>query len=110
MPDSRYGYGIVNPYLAVTAVRDDSLIAPTTKPGAPLPAPVRAAPTDRHLQHLALTTAIVLLALAALAAAGAAVLRATRAKHDPAPTSNAAGLGHRRPGLLGSVDRERCGR
>jgi membrane-anchored mycosin MYCP len=90
VPDSRYGYGIVDPYLAVTAVRDDTLSAPTAKPGAPLPAPARAAPTDRHLQHVALTTAVVLLALAVIAAAGVAVLRATRAKHDPAPTSGAA--------------------
>jgi len=78
VPDTKYGYGIVNPYLAVTAVRDDSLAAPTPKPAPPLPVRVTAPQADRHLAHVALAVAVVLLGLAALAIAGAAVLRGQR--------------------------------
>jgi membrane-anchored mycosin MYCP len=84
VPDSRYGYGIVDPYLAVTAIRDDTVSAPSTRPAPPLPAPAAAPPTDRHLQHVALVAAIVLLALAILATASAAVLRSTRGHREPA--------------------------
>ncbi|MGI8762166.1 MAG: S8 family serine peptidase [Jatrophihabitantaceae bacterium] len=75
VPDPKYGYGVVNPYLAVTSVRDDTLAAPVTRVGKPLPAPVVARPEDRRLQHIALASALCLLALALLAAAGTAVLR-----------------------------------
>jgi membrane-anchored mycosin MYCP len=75
VPSSAYGYGIVNPYLAVTTVRDDSAsTAPTSKPSAiaPLPPGPKA---DRHLQHLALATGLVLLGLAVLAGLIAAIIR-----------------------------------
>lgn len=75
VPSSSYGYGIVNPYLAVTAIRDDSAsIAPTSKPSeiAPLPPGPKA---DRHLQHLALATGLILLGLAVLAGLIAAIIR-----------------------------------
>jgi membrane-anchored mycosin MYCP len=75
VPDPRYGYGIVNPYLAVTAVRDDGAIAASPAPAAPLPAPAPVRPADRHLEHLALGAGVALLGLALLAAAGSVVLR-----------------------------------
>lgn len=78
VPDSRYGYGIVNPYLAVTAIRDDSVVAPPPVPARPLPAPAPPTPVDRHLIHVALTSAVVLLTLTVLAAIGAAVARGAR--------------------------------
>jgi hypothetical protein len=68
----------------VTAIRDDTVSAPSTRPAPPLPAPAAAPPTDRHLQHVALVAAIVLLALAILATASAAVLRSTRGHREPA--------------------------
>ena len=78
VPDRRYGYGIVNPYLAVTSVRDDSVVAPTPAAGPPLPTVVAPPRADRHLAHVALATGAALLGLAVLAAAGAAVLRGRR--------------------------------
>jgi membrane-anchored mycosin MYCP len=75
VPDQKYGYGIVNPYLAVTAVRDDTAPVPSARPAPPLPALAVARPADRHLAHVALASAIVLLGLAVLAAAAAGVLR-----------------------------------
>lgn len=78
VPDSRYGYGIVNPYLAVTAIREDTPATSTARPAPPLPARASVPPPDRHLAHVALAVAIVLLGLTVLAVAGAAVLRGTR--------------------------------
>jgi membrane-anchored mycosin MYCP len=75
VPSPQYGYGIVNPYLAVTAVRDDSAAAPPpAKPQAIAPPPPRVIP-DRHLQHVALAVGVALLGLAILAWLGAAVVR-----------------------------------
>jgi membrane-anchored mycosin MYCP len=78
VPDARYGYGIVNPYLAVTSIRDDAPAPASTSPPRPLPARAAAPPADRHLQHVALAAALVLLGLAVLAVVGAAVLRGQR--------------------------------
>jgi membrane-anchored mycosin MYCP len=78
VPDPRYGYGIINPYIAVTSIRDDSLVAPPAVPAPPLPAPAAATPADRHLAHLALVTGAVLLSLAVLVAISGAVLRGMR--------------------------------
>lgn len=75
VPDPFYGYGEVNPYLAVTAVRDDAPPASATRPARPLPAPAAPAPPDRHLQHLALGLAAGLLGLAVLTAVAAFVFR-----------------------------------
>lgn len=74
-PDPGYGYGIVNPYLAVTSIRDDSILAapPAARMSIPLVPPKP--PADRHLQHLALATGTGLLGLAVLAALVAAVVR-----------------------------------
>lgn len=76
VPDRRYGYGIVNPFLAVSSIRDDVAAPPTVKARAPLPAPQPLTVPDRHLQHLALASATTLLAVAAIVIAGAGVLRA----------------------------------
>lgn len=78
VPDRKYGWGIVNPYLAVTAIRDDATAVPIARKGAPLPALALASPADRHLAHVALASAVVLLGLSLLAAAAAAVLRGQR--------------------------------
>jgi type VII secretion-associated serine protease mycosin len=79
VPDRKYGYGIVNPYLAVTSVRSDSPVASSSAVGPPVPARAAPAPPDRHLQHVALGAALALVGLAAIVIAGAAVLR------QPAP-------------------------
>ncbi len=75
LPSKRYGYGIVNPYLAVTAARDDSVTsAPPAAQQVIPPAPPRPA-ADRHLQHLALAVGTILLGLAILAGLVTAVIR-----------------------------------
>jgi membrane-anchored mycosin MYCP len=90
VPDRTYGYGIVNPYLAVTTIRDDSLTAPPTQKGAPLPVQAAPPPADRHLAHVALVSAIVLLGLTLLASAGAAVLRGRRRSTQDPPSTRIA--------------------
>lgn len=78
VPSERYGYGVINPYRALTEVRNDTLTPPTPAAAAPLPAPSAPAAADRRLQHVALGAGLALVALAALLAAGAAVLRRAR--------------------------------
>jgi membrane-anchored mycosin MYCP len=77
VPDPRYGYGIVNPFLAVTAVRDDAVTS-SPAPQSPLPAPAAVRPADRHLEHVALGSGVTLLGIAILAVAATAVLRRIR--------------------------------
>lgn len=78
VPNPQYGYGIINPYLAVTEVRHDAAPVATANTAPPLAAPVLPAVADRRLAHRALAVAVVLLGLAVLTAAAAAVLRGTR--------------------------------
>lgn len=75
VPDKGYGYGIVNPYVALTAVRDDNQVLPSTPAGRPVPPPVLAAPPDRHPQHVAYAVGGGLFGLAAVLAAGAVAVR-----------------------------------
>lgn len=75
VPSPAYGYGIVNPYLAVTAFRDDAAGPPTTAGARPIAAVPPRPPADRHLQHLALGVGIALLGLAVVAGLVAAVIR-----------------------------------
>lgn len=75
VPSTSYGYGIVDPYLAVTTVRDDANpVSAPAKPAAIPPVPPKP-PADRHLQHLALAVGTILLGLAVLAGLTAAVIR-----------------------------------
>jgi membrane-anchored mycosin MYCP len=78
VPDPMYGYGIVNPYLAVTAVQNAAAPVPQRARAAPLPAPRPAAPADHDLQHLALGLALGLVGLAVLALLAADILRGRR--------------------------------
>jgi type VII secretion-associated serine protease mycosin len=93
VPDRRFGYGIVNSYLAVTAVLGPRRTASSPPPASPIPAPAAPVPPDRHVQHVALATAAVLLVLAALIVVGAAVLRrggeGRRMRGGPAPRGEA---------------------
>ena len=75
VPSSVYGYGIVNPYLAVTALRDDTASAPPATQAAALPQLPHHPPASRHLQHLALGVGTILLGLAVLAGLAAAIVR-----------------------------------
>jgi membrane-anchored mycosin MYCP len=80
VPSPKLGYGIVNPYLAMTTVAADT---PPTSAASAAPSPLTlgappAAP-DRHLQDVALGAGFGLLGLAALVITGAAVLRGGRA-------------------------------
>lgn len=81
VPSLTYGYGVVDPYLAVTAVRDDTATLPTPRPGKPVPAPVAPKPPDRHLQHVALAAGLGLIGLAALS--GLAVVAFGRPRSRP---------------------------
>ncbi len=80
VPSPQYGRGIVNPYLAITSVRDDAHTA--TRSSAPAPLGLGQAPPapDRHLRNVALGAGLGLLGLAALAITGAAVLRGNRTR------------------------------
>lgn len=79
VPDPRYGYGIVDPLLAVTALHVSAGSLPSRSAGPPLPAPAAAPPIDRSTQHLALAVAFGLLGLTVLVLIGAAVLRGSAA-------------------------------
>lgn len=83
VPDAKYGYGIVNPFLAVTSIRNDNPPPTGARTQAPLAARTVPKPPDRHLEHLALASAAILLGLLVIAIAGAAVLRA-RGRRAPA--------------------------
>lgn len=78
VPDPKYGYGIINPFLAVTTVGPDTVPVAITRRAEPLPAPSAAPVADRSLQDRALGTAFALLGLAVLAATVALVLRGRR--------------------------------
>ncbi len=90
VPSPAYGYGIVNPYLAVTAVRDDAAGPPPTAEGQPIAAVPPQPPADRHLQHLALGVGIALLGLAVVAGLVAAIVRrgASFAGHSAPPPAD----------------------
>lgn len=76
VPDTRWGYGTVDPYLAVTSVRADlPAAAPAATRPAPVPAGRVAAAPDRSLQHRAMSLGLGLLALTALVIVTAVVLR-----------------------------------
>jgi len=75
VPSQSYGYGTVNPYLAVTAVRDDAAAAPKPAKPVPLNAAAPEPGRDRHLEHLALGIGAMLLGLAIVAGLAAAVVR-----------------------------------
>lgn len=90
VPDARYGYGVIDPYLAITSVRDDTGVAATPARPAPVPAPAAVASPDRQLAHRALAVGAALLGLTVLAVAGALVLRgSTRGVRSPEARSQA---------------------
>ena len=53
MPDAAYGHGIVNPYLALTAIRDNAACPVRMAQPKPIAAVPPRPPVSRHLQHLA---------------------------------------------------------
>ena len=75
VPNAAYGYGIVNPYLAVTAIRDDSARPVPVESSKPIPAVPRRPAANRHRQHLALGVGAALLGLAVVVALAGAVVR-----------------------------------
>jgi len=75
VPSKEYGYGTVNPYLAVTAVRDDAAGPPPPVRRIPLNAAASQSGPDRHLEHLALGIGTIMLGLAVVAGLAAAVVR-----------------------------------
>lgn len=79
VPSPEYGYGIINPYLAVTAVTDPAAAAQPSPVRSSVPAQAAPARPDRHLQHTAQIAALALLALTIAMAVGAVVVRRTRA-------------------------------
>lgn len=79
VPSPLYGYGVVDPLLAVTAVRAGTGRPPSPSAGAPLPAPAAAPPVDHSTRHVALAVGAGLLGLAVVVLIGAAVLRGSTA-------------------------------
>jgi membrane-anchored mycosin MYCP len=83
VPNAAYGYGIVNPYLAVAAIRDDSARPVPVAPPKPIP-PVTPRPAaSRHRQHLALGVGAAILGLAVVVALVAALVRRSSALSGP---------------------------
>lgn len=74
VPEPHYGYGIVNPYLAVTALGIEGA-APAPGPAPTIAAPALPRPEDRTARNRALALGAGLLGAAALTAAVAALLR-----------------------------------
>ena len=95
VPDRRYGYGIVDSDLAVTAALAAGPRPSITRRQPPVPAPRAAPAPNRHLQHLALAVALTLLALTVLVLVAAALLRARRrpVRGTTAPAREPARLG-----------------
>lgn len=86
VPNPRYGYGIVDPYVAVTSVGDDTAPTPSASRRAALPPPAAPVPPSRHLQHVALAVGITLGAVAVLVVVAALVIRSSRAaRHTGRP-------------------------
>ncbi len=81
VPDQAVGYGVVNPYLAVTSVTDDGVRPSSTPSASALPARVAAKPADRTLQHVAVGVSLVLLGLAVIFGLAAMVLRGGRLRN-----------------------------
>jgi membrane-anchored mycosin MYCP len=83
IPDPRYGYGIINPYRAVTSLSSDlpsaSVSAQALAPRAATP------PPDRHLQEIALAAAAGLVLVAMFVAMGAMLTRRRRAAIHAGP-------------------------
>ncbi|WP_375487956.1 S8 family serine peptidase, partial [uncultured Jatrophihabitans sp.] len=89
VPDRMYGYGIVNPYLAVTALQGGAVAAPRSAKASPLPAPRAAKPADRNLQHVALGLAFGLIGLAVMACVAAGILRSGARRRPGGPATGA---------------------
>lgn len=80
VPDVGYGYGIVNPYLALTAARNDATLTVPVQARPPVDAPARPPKPDRTQQHLAYAVGAGLLGAAALFTVGSAAWRRTSAE------------------------------
>ena len=80
VPDSKFGFGIVDPYLAVTTIGGDSSASAAPTRAAPLPAATSTSSSSTFLQHVAIGVALALLGVAALTAAGAAARRGIHAR------------------------------
>ena len=78
VPDTQYGYGIVNPYRAVTAITVPGA-SPTPQSLAPLPPAAVPPVPDRSLQHLALGLSAAFVVLAGFLLGGWALARRRRA-------------------------------
>ncbi|WP_170219420.1 S8 family serine peptidase [Nocardioides litoris] len=91
VPDDGYGWGILNPYVALTSERDDGAPLPAAEAAAPIPAPDLPGPEDRTLQNVAYAVTGGLVAAGAVVAVGAAAWRRTSAEHARGSSSAAAG-------------------
>jgi membrane-anchored mycosin MYCP len=78
VPDDAYGYGVVNPYVALTAERSDARLEVERAPLPAVAAPDLPEAPDRTLQNIAYAVAAGLLGSAAIAAVGSAAWRRTR--------------------------------
>lgn len=80
-PNSDVGYGIVNPYLSVTASFDDAAPAVTTRPQVPPVSLALAARTDDGPKHRSIAIGFALLGLAALTMLSGTFIRRGRRRH-----------------------------
>ncbi|MDT0202152.1 S8 family serine peptidase [Nocardioides sp. AE5] len=78
VPDAAYGWGIINPYRAITAERDDTGVAGTADELSPVAAPDLPPPPDHTLRNLGYAVGSGLLGLALIVAIGTVAWRHTR--------------------------------
>ncbi|MBD3915545.1 S8 family serine peptidase [Nocardioides hwasunensis] len=83
VPDAGYGYGIVDPYLAVTAERDDRRITAPQQPLPAAPAPDLPPPPDHTLRDAGMVAAAALLGLALVVLVATIAVRHVRERGAP---------------------------
>jgi type VII secretion-associated serine protease mycosin len=78
VPNARFGYGVVDPYRAVTSVQSAATRSSTPPRRVAFPPPVAPTPPSRHLQHVALAAGVALVGVACCVLVIAMVIRSSR--------------------------------
>lgn len=85
-PDPGYGFGIVDPYLAVTAERDDARVGAPSVVAPPAPAPDLPPPPDHTLRNAGMLAGAGFLGLAMVVLVATVAVRQVREGHTARPS------------------------